>query len=114
MNRVIEIRTLRLKQGARPAFEAVFIGRVLPLLRRWKTDLVAYGPSLHNEHTYYVIRSYASVEDRKRSHAAFYNSDDWLLGPREDIWASLEGYADAVLEVDEMALNGLRMAKGIE
>jgi len=39
---------------------------------------------------------------------AYYASDDWRQGPRERILALIENYADIVLEVDEVTVQGLR------
>ena len=45
----IEIRTLTLKANARDEFHRRYIEQVLPLLKRWNFDVVAHGPSLHDE-----------------------------------------------------------------
>lgn len=42
------------------------------MLERWKVDVVAYGPSLHDADSYYLMRAYPSVEPRQRSEDAFY------------------------------------------
>jgi hypothetical protein len=39
---------------------------------------------------------------------AYYASDDWRKGPRETMLALIESYVDAVLEVDEVTVQGLR------
>ncbi len=44
--RVVEIRSYNLKAGTRDRFHALFLREALPMLRRWKVDVVAYGPSL--------------------------------------------------------------------
>jgi len=42
------------------------------MLRRWKVDVVAYGPSLHDKDSWYLMRAYPSLEERQRSEDAFY------------------------------------------
>ena len=56
MNHFIEIRSLNLKAGTRDEFHRLYIEQTLPLLKHLDFDVVAHGPSLHYENTYYVIR----------------------------------------------------------
>jgi NIPSNAP len=106
--RVVEIRTLTLRPGARAEFQRLFTQRSLPLLRRWGFDVVAYGPSLHDEVSFYVIRAFADLADRQALEDAFYASDDWRQGPREPMLALVESYSDAVFEVEPSAVAELR------
>jgi hypothetical protein len=108
MNHFIEIRTLTLKPGTRDKFHQLYINEALPRLQRWKFDVVAHGPSLHDENTYYVIRSYESLAARDRMEDSYYASDDWRKGPREAMLALIESYVDAVFESDDVTIQGLR------
>jgi len=108
MNHFIEIRTLTLKLGIREGFHRLYLEEALPLLQRWNFDVVAHGPSLHDEDTYYVIRRYDSLAQREEMEDTYYASDDWRQGPRERILAMIESYTDIVLEVNEVAVQGLR------
>jgi hypothetical protein len=108
MNHLIEIRTLTLQLYTRDQFHQLFIEKALPLLQRWNFDVVAYGPSLHDENTYYVIRRYDTLIQREEMEDAYYASDDWRKGPREAILALIESYTDIVLELDEVTLQRLR------
>lgn len=81
----------------------------MPLLRRWKVDVVAYGPSLHDDDSYYLIRAFASVAERQLSEDAFYGSDDWKQGPRAAVLAAIASYTTMVIAVDDTTLRGLRM-----
>ncbi len=108
MNHFIEIRTLTLKPNTRNEFHRLYIEDALPVLKRWNFDVVAHGPSLHDENTYYVIRCYESLSQREQMEDAYYASDDWGKGPREVMLALIENYTDIVLELDEVTVNGLR------
>ncbi|MCI0709609.1 MAG: NIPSNAP family protein [Chloroflexi bacterium] len=108
MTRVIEIRSLNLKPGARAAFHDLYVRESVPLLNRWNFDVVAYGPSLHDDDSYYVIRSFANIEERQQLEDVFYGSDDWRKGPREALLGMIDSYTDTVFEVDEIVLRGLR------
>jgi len=81
--------------------------------QRWNFDVLAHGPSLHDENTYYVIRRYDSLAQREQMEDAYYASDDWRLGPREAMLALIENYTDIVLELDEVTVRGLRSQKSL-
>ena len=45
------------------------------MLQRWGVDVIALGPSLDDDDSYYLIRLYASLEERQRSQDAFYGTN---------------------------------------
>jgi hypothetical protein len=105
---VVEIRSYNLKPGTRDRFHQLFLTDALPMLRRWKIDVVGYGPSLHDHDSYFLMRSFPGVEAREHTEDAFYGSEEWRQGPREAILACIESYTTVVLRVDEATLRGLR------
>ena len=78
------------------------------LLQGWNFDVVVYGPSLHDENSYYVIRRFDSLAQRDEMEDTYYASDDWRQGPREAILALIENYTDIVFELDEVTMQGPR------
>ena len=108
MNHFVEIRSYTLKPGTRDEFHRLFIEDAFPMLQRWNVDVVAYGLSLHDENSYYLIRRFDSLSQREQSENAFYSSDEWRQGPRESIITLIENYTEVVLEVDAVTLQGLR------
>ena len=108
MNHFVEIRSLNLKPGTRKEFQRLYLEQSLPLLKRWNFDVVAHGPSVHDDNTYYVIRRFDSLSQREQMEDTYYASDDWRQGPRERIIALIENYIDIVLELDEGTVQGLR------
>lgn len=78
------------------------------MLQRWRVDLIRFGPSLHDADCFYLMRCYGSLDERQASQGAFYGSDEWRQGPREAILACIESFTDAVLELDEQTITGLR------
>jgi hypothetical protein len=108
MNHFVEFRLLNLKPGTRDEFHRLYVEDALSLLKRWNFDVVAHGPSLHDEDTYYVIRRFDSLAQREQMEDTYYASDDWRQGPRETLLALIENYTDIVLELDEVAVQGLR------
>jgi NIPSNAP len=97
---VFEILTLDIKAGRRNEFHKVYETESLPLLKKWNFDVVTYGPSLHDDNSYYVIRAFKSLEDRQKAEEAFYNSDDWKSGPREAIMGLVEHFSYAVVSAE--------------
>ncbi len=108
MNHFIEIRSYNLKPGRRDEFHRLVVEQSMPMLKRWNVDVVAFGPSLHDENSYYLIRRYDSLAHREQSEGAFYGSDEWRQGPREVIIALIESSTEIVLELDEVTVLGLR------
>lgn len=111
-NDMVEIRSYNLEPGTRDRFHQLFLREALPMLRRWKVDVVGYGPSLHDDDSYYLMRAFSSLDARQRSEDAFYGSDEWRQGPREAILADIDSYTTIVVRLDEATLQGLRGANG--
>ena len=111
MNKTVEIRTYNLKPGSRADFARIASTEVMPMLARWGTDVVRHGPSAHDEDTYFLIRAYASVDDRQQRQDAFYGSAEWVQGPRASILELIESFTSLVLELDAATLAGLRDAR---
>jgi hypothetical protein len=108
MKHIVEFRTLTLKPKSRERFQRLLTERSLPLLHRWHFDVVAHGPSLHDDNTYFVIRRFDTLTQREQMEDAFYTSADWRQGPREAMLALIENYADIVLSLDEATVQGLK------
>jgi hypothetical protein len=108
MKHFLEIRSYSLKPGTREEFHRLFIEEALPMLQRWNVDVVDYGPSLHDENSYYLMRRYNSLAHREESEESFYGRDEWRKGPREAILDCIENYTEFVVELDEVTLQGLR------
>jgi hypothetical protein len=99
---IFEILTLDIKPGRRNEFHNVYVTQSVPLLKKWNFNLVAYGPSLHDVNSYYVIRRFKNLEDREKSEDAFYSSDDWKSGPRDAIMGLVEHFAYAVVSPETL------------
>jgi ketosteroid isomerase-like protein len=111
-SRMVEIRSYNLKPGTRDRFHQLVLKEAMPMLRRWKMDVVAHGPSLHDKDSYFLIRAFSSVEQRQKDEDAFYGSEEWIKGPRERILADIDSYTTIVVSLDEATLSGLRQLAG--
>ena len=78
------------------------------MLKRWKVDVIAYGPSLHDQDSYFLMRSFTGVVIRQKEEDAFYGSAEWVKGPRERVLAGIDSYTTIVIELDEATIRGLR------
>ena len=112
-DQIVEIRVYTLKAGTRDRFHELFLRDALPMLQRWRVDVVAHGPSLHDNDSYFLMRSYASLEDRTRSQDAFYGSAEWTQGQRDALLSSIDRYSTAVIRLDEATREGLRRTGSI-
>jgi ketosteroid isomerase-like protein len=110
--RVVEIRSYNLKPGMRDEFQRLFEREALPMLERWKVDVVGFGPSLHDKDSWFLMRGFPGVDERQKSEDAFYGSQEWIAGPRAAILAAIDTYATIVITVDEATLRGLRASGG--
>ena len=108
MDHLVEIRSYTLKPGTRQKFHRLFLEEAYPMLQRWNVDVVSYGPSRHDENSYYLMRRFDRLAHRDQMEDAFYGSDEWRRGPREAVLACIETYTEFVLELDDVTVQGLR------
>lgn len=107
MNRLIEIRSYKLKPGTLADFHKVVIDEVMPLLAP-AMDVVAFGPSLHEADCYFLVRAYASLADLQMQQNAFYGSTTWLQGPRAQVLGFVASFLNTVLWLSADAVEELR------
>ena len=93
MKRLIEIRSYNLNPAPARKSTASCRSKSYRCSSVGRLTWPPVPPSLHGEDSYYLIRSYASLEDRVQSQDAFYGSDDWEQDPREASLALIESYA---------------------
>jgi hypothetical protein len=107
-NRLLEIRTYRLKPGTLEDFHIAVHEKAVPMLKTKGFDVVAYGRSDHEEETYFLIRSFASRESLEREQAEFYNSKEWKSGPRSELVDRIETYMNTLIVASELAVASIR------
>ncbi len=108
MKKLVEIRSYNLKPSTREEFHRLVLEKSMPMLKRWKVDVVTFGPSPHDENSYYLIRAYQSLAERQANQDAFYGSDEWRKGPRDEIMGLIENYTTVVIDLEEEVVNALR------
>jgi hypothetical protein len=109
---ILDILILSLKPGCRFVFDKAYKELSLPMLRRWNVDVIAYGPSMQEEDTYLVVRRYKDIADRQQSQDAYYGSDEWKLGSREQIMSLIENYTSVVIPANKNLVEGFKILTG--
>jgi quinol monooxygenase YgiN len=94
---IAEIRTYRIKPGRREEFIRYFVTHVAPLQR--SKGIVIVGPfrDVTDADTLVWLRTFPSLDDRERMLEAFYESDEWQGGQKDDTAAMIESQSHALL-----------------
>lgn len=106
--RTVELLQYILKTGTGREFHKIMVEKSAPLHYAAGIDIVAFGNSMHDEDSYYLIRAFDDIEHMKSSQAAFYMSDEWKHGPREAIIERIQTSVKSVITLPGMAIDGLR------
>jgi hypothetical protein len=101
---ITEIRIYKLKENRATEFNVVFTEQSLPMMKRWKVNVVDYGFSLIDKDSFYLIRSYENLEQRKESQDAFYGSDEWINGPEKSIMDCIDTYNTSVIDNSKLII----------
>jgi NIPSNAP len=107
-NKLLEIRSYNLKPGPRDQFHKVMTKEALPMLQAVNMQVIVYGPSSHDENSYFLMRLFNDAEDRQTQEDAFYGSTEWLRGPREKVLSFIEDYTTITIPASERLIQGLR------
>jgi hypothetical protein len=108
MQRLVEIRSYKLKPGSGSKFHNLVVTQSMPLLREHGTEVVAFGQSLHDPDAYFLVRAYDSLDHLRSSQDAFYSSAAWKSGPRQSIIELIEADWDIVLWLTRVAVDAMR------
>ncbi|MFL4214381.1 NIPSNAP family protein [Enterobacter mori] len=109
MEQTVEILQYTLRKGSGAAFHTIMREISVPLHRRHRIDVVSFGNSLHDPDCYYLIRAFDNAESMAAVLDAFYASDDWRSGPRENIIRSIETNIKTVICLPSESVEGLRV-----
>jgi hypothetical protein len=111
MQRLVEIRSYKLKPGSGATFHDLVVNQSMPLVRAFGMEVVAFGQSLHDPDAYFLVRAYDSLEHRRSSQEAFYSSAAWRNGPRQSIIEFIEADWDVVLWLTPAAIDAMRNSR---
>lgn len=74
-------------------------------MTRWKVNVVDYGFSLIDKDSFYLIRCYNNLEQRKESQDAFYGSEEWINGPEKAIKGCIYTNNTAIVDSGKLIIN---------
>jgi NIPSNAP len=94
---LLDLRTYRLVPDGREVFDRIFRNEVLAMLENRGIDVVAYGPSLIDEHHYYLARAFPSEAERDRQLSSFYGSEEWRGDYAETVSSIVETFHHLVI-----------------
>ncbi|HHQ4777485.1 TPA: NIPSNAP family protein [Aeromonas veronii] len=106
--KTVEFLQYTLRSGTGNRFYQIMLNISVPLHQAAGIDVVTHGPSDHDPDSYLLVRAFENPELRERSLHAFYQSDAWRKGPREEIINSIEVNVMSVLSMDPAAIDALR------
>jgi len=106
--RTVELLQYTLKAGTGREFHQIMVEESAPLHRDAGIDIIAFGNSMHDEDSYYLIRAYDDPEHLEASQEEFYRSDAWRSGPRAAIIDRIQTSMKSVLMLTDTATDGLR------
>jgi len=99
---ITEIRIYKLKENTAAEFNKVFTEQSLAMMKCWKVNVVDYGFSLIDKNSFYLIRSYENLEQRKESQDAFYGSNEWINGPEKQIMSCIDTYNTTIVDSEKL------------
>jgi len=107
-NQLLEVRVYKIHHGRRGEFADRMSTALVPLFKRHGVEVVHFGPSLHDEDSYFLMRSYRSVADRQSRLDALYGSAEWLMNHEEAVLGMIDTMDTAVLDAGEWLVEVLK------
>jgi hypothetical protein len=108
MQRLVEIRSYKLRPGSGAKFHDLVVTQSMPLLRAHGTEVVAFGPSAHDVDAYFLVHAYDNLAHRHSSQETFYSSEAWRSGPRQAIIELIDSDWDIVVWLTRDAVDAMR------
>jgi hypothetical protein len=107
-NRVLELRIVRLHHGRRNEFAVRFHDQLLPMLRSHGMEIIHYGPSLHDEDSFFMIRAWPSVAERQATLDTMYGGAEWLMNQEQAFLDMIDSMDTCVINADEWLIGAMK------
>ncbi len=104
---LLEMRLFKLAPGTRAEFARMSREDTIPLMRRMGITVVAHGPSGNNDNGYFLLRAFASEQDRVELSKAVYATEEWVAKYDAAIMSMIDDYDTAVMPVAPDAVRAL-------
>jgi hypothetical protein len=80
------------------------------MARRHGHVVVGFGPSIHDQDSYYLIRAFVDEEERRHSLSSLYESEEWLSDYDQRVMGLIDSYQTAVFTAPSDAVDALMAA----
>ncbi|WP_329521005.1 hypothetical protein [Spirillospora sp. NBC_01491] len=104
---LLEVRLFTTAPGTRDEFHRVSRDGTIPLMRKCGIDVLAHGPALNDDDTYYLVRAFESEEDRVERGQSLYTTPEWLNQYEGPVTAMMADHRTAVIRVPREAAEAL-------
>jgi hypothetical protein len=107
---LLDVRVYRIRDGRRDEFHALARDETIPMARRHGHVVVGFGPSIHDQDSYYLIRAFVDEEERRHSLSSLYESEEWLSDYDQRVMGLIDSYQTAVFTAPSDAVDALMAA----
>jgi acyl-CoA synthetase (AMP-forming)/AMP-acid ligase II len=97
MSLLLEMRLFSVRPGTRDTFHRISHEGTVPLMRRFGIHVLAYGPALNNDDTYYLLRAFTTEEQRKEQARILYASPEWENNFDAEVMGMIDDYRITVM-----------------
>jgi ketosteroid isomerase-like protein len=111
---LLDVRIYRIHAGRRAEFDVLVRHETVPMARRYGQQVLAFGPSAHDDDSYFLIRAFGSPEERTEMLARFYDSEEWRTTYDARVMALIESYQTAVIAATPETVGHLREAGDVD
>lgn len=103
---LVELRIFKLRPGTREEFHRVSHENTIPLMRECGITVLSYGPSLNEDDSYYLVRHFASADERDVLGQSLYAHPEWDQY-EEPVGAMMTGYHTVVMPAKSAVIDAL-------
>lgn len=104
---LLEVRLFKVRAGTREQFDRVSREGTIPLMRRCGIEVISHGPTLNDETGYFLLRAFASEDQRRAQATALYGTAEWEERFEGPVMEMIDHYQIAVLPVTRAMVDEL-------
>jgi len=110
---LLEMRLFKVVPGTRTEFDRISREGTIPLMRRHGITVIAYGPSVDDDDSYFLLRAFASKEQRAEQSESLYATAEWMENYDGPVMAMIDSYQTAVTPANRHVVQQLTDGLGI-
>ena len=104
---LLEIRLFTLRPGVSDEFHRISRDGTIPLMRKCGITVIAYGPSLTDDSSYFLLRAFRSDQERTKLSESFYATQEWAESYEDSVMGMMADYHTAVLPATQQMIEEL-------